>query len=547
MRRLISGMALMAIAAAAQPAYDLLLKGGHVIDPKNGVSAVRDVAVAGGRIARVAADIPASTARQVIDAQGLYVTPGLVDLHAHMWTRPGTGRPGRNLSVHPDEYSFRTGVTTMVEPGTAGWQDFADLRARVVDRARTRVLVMLNILRSGMGTGKENDPAEFDPEGAARMAKAHPDLIVGFKTAHYEPLDWHAVDNLVKAGNLANLPVMVDFGRVGGAKTISTLVLDKLRPGDIYTHCYSGLRGELVDGKVSAVLPAARKRGVYFDIGHGGGSFFWNIAIPMAQQGFWPDSISTDMHHGSINAGMKDMLNVMSKILLLGVPLEDVIRMATWSPARQIRRTELGNLDAGAVADLALFRIERGKFGFIDSAGARNDGDRKLPRRLFLADPRPCQRARARQAPAQHAPGQPGHQRRRAVPGRRLSRRRQPGDQHHADVSEYRRVRNERAAGHRGAALDHARLPGFPHPAHHVPGRPSGGGPHRRGDPRRAGAPRPQALRARPIRDRQQRRHSFRRGGRCGDRGRRPPQQRAGRSVVIIRRASHPRAPRRMM
>jgi dihydroorotase len=219
--------------------------------------------------------------------------------------------------VHPDEYSFRTGVTTMVEPGTAGWQDFADVRARVVNRSRTRVLVMVNILRSGMGTGKENDPAEMDPEGAAKIARANTDVIVGFKTAHYEPADWHAVDNLVKAGNLANLPVMVDFGRVSGDKNIQKLLLEKLRPGDIYTHCYSGLRGELVDGKLNPVLLAARKRGVFFDLGHGAGSFFWNIAIPLAEQGFWPDSISTDMHHGSINAGMKDMLNVLSKMLLL--------------------------------------------------------------------------------------------------------------------------------------------------------------------------------------------------------------------------------------
>ena len=165
-----------ASAAVAQPAYDIVIKGGHVIDPKNNLDAVADVAVAAGKIARVAANIPSASARQTIDAAGLYVTPGLIDIHAHMWNRPGAAPPGRTLSVHPDEYSFRTGVTTMVEPGTAGWQDFADVRARVVNRSRTRVLVMVNILRSGMGTGKENDPAEMDPEGAAKIAKANPDV-----------------------------------------------------------------------------------------------------------------------------------------------------------------------------------------------------------------------------------------------------------------------------------------------------------------------------------------------------------------------------------
>jgi dihydroorotase len=371
-------------AAVAQPAYDVLLKGGHVIDPKNKLNAVADVAIAGGKIARVGANIPRESARQTIDASGLYVTPGLIDIHAHMWNRPGSGRPGRNLSVHPDEYSFRTGVTTMVEPGTAGWQDFPDVRARVVNRSRTRVLVMLNILRSGMGTGKENELSEMDPEGAARVAKENPDVIIGFKTAHYEPADWHAVDNLVKAGNLANLPVMVDFGRVSGDKNIQKLLLEKLRPGDIYTHCYSGLRGELVDGKVNPVMAAARKRGVFFDLGHGGGSFFWNISIPLAEQGFWPDSISTDMHHGSINAGMKDMLNVLSKMLTLGIPVPELIRMTTVNPAAQIRRPQLGNLDVGAEADVAVFKLEQGQFGFIDSAGARNDGTQRLVCELTL-------------------------------------------------------------------------------------------------------------------------------------------------------------------
>jgi dihydroorotase len=210
------------------------------------------------------------------------------------------------------------------------------------------------------------------------MAKQNADIVVGFKTAHYAAQGWPAVDGAVKAGNIANLPVMVDFGTIGEERNINTLFMDKLRPGDIYTHCYSGLRQELLDGKLNPVMLAGRKRGILFDVGHGGGSFFWNIAVPAFEAKFLPDSISTDLHTGSMNAGMKDMPNVMSKVLSFGVPLEEVIRMSTWNPARQIRRTELGHLDVGAEADVTVLKLEKGQFGFLDSAGARRDGTQRV-------------------------------------------------------------------------------------------------------------------------------------------------------------------------
>jgi dihydroorotase len=171
---------------------------------------------------------------------------------------------------------------------------------------------------------------------------------------------------------------MVDFGSLNEERNLNALFMDKLRPGDIYTHCYSGLRGEVVNGKLSPVMEAGRKRGIIFDVGHGGGSFFWNIAVPAFDAKFWPDSISTDLHTGSMNAGMKDMVNVMSKILNFGVPLQKVVEMSTWNPAKEIRRTQLGNLDAGADADITALRLDRGQFGYIDSAGARKDGNQKL-------------------------------------------------------------------------------------------------------------------------------------------------------------------------
>jgi len=249
----------------------------------------------------------------------------------------------------------------------------------VIRRAKTRVLALLNVSGVGMGPTGENDLKDMDPEAMVRMAKAYPDVIVGFKTAHFNGPGWEAVDNLVKAGKLADLPVMVDFGNLNQVRNLPALLLEKLRPGDIYTHCYSGLRNELLaDGKVNPAMVEARRRGVIFDLGHGAGSFFWWVAVPAFEQKFYPDVISTDLHTGSMNGGMKDMINVMSKVLNLGVPIEEVIRMSTWNPARQIRRTELGHLEAGAGADVTVLRLDRGEFGFPDSAGAVRPGDRRL-------------------------------------------------------------------------------------------------------------------------------------------------------------------------
>jgi len=282
--------------------------------------------------------------------------------------------------VQPDAFSFRTGVTTMVDAGTAGWKTFPSFRERVLNRARTRVLALLNINGAGMGDPKaENNPSDMDPEAAAKMAKANSDVIVGFKSAHYDGPGWPSVENAVKAGNLTSLPVMVDFGYITKERRLPELLLDKLRPGDIYTHCYSGHREELLDdGKINPAMVTGRKRGIYFDVGHGAGSFYWYVAVPLFEQKFWPDSISTDLHSGSMNSGMKDMPNVMSKILNLGVPLEEVIAESTWNPAKEIKRPQLGNLDVGAEADIAVLRLEKGSFGFIDSAGAGNPGPRRL-------------------------------------------------------------------------------------------------------------------------------------------------------------------------
>jgi dihydroorotase len=383
--RVLGILVLTISAATAEPHYDLLLKGGHVIDAKNRIDGVRDVAVEGGRIARVAEKIDPAEARKVVDATGFYVTPGLIDMHVHVYKRSNPPAGAHDESVNPDAFSFRSGVTTMVDAGSSGWKDFADFRDHIIKRARTRVLAFLNIVGVGMGTGKENDASEMDAESAARTARENADLIVGFKSAHFEGAGWPSVENAVKAGNLTGLPVMVDFGQITKERNIDTLFLDKLRPGDIYTHCFSGHREEVLEnGNLNPAMVEGRKRKIIFDIGFGQASFYWYVAVPAYRAGFAPDSISTDLHTNSMNGGMKNMNNVMSAILGLGSPLTDVIRMSTWAPAQEIHRPQLGNLDEGAEADIAVLRVEKGHFGLLDSAGARMNGTERIVCELTL-------------------------------------------------------------------------------------------------------------------------------------------------------------------
>ncbi len=365
----------------AQTDYDLLLQGGHVVDAKNHISGVRDVAIREGRIAAVEEHIDPSKALKTVDVKGLYVTPGLVDIHVHVYASTGerNSYAGDN-SIFPDGFTFRSGVTTVADAGSSGARNFADFKEHIIDRSKTRVLAFLNIVGAGMrGPKYEDNLSDMDPQVAGETAKRYPGLIVGIKTAHYSGPEWTPIEHAVQAGTIANIPVMVDFGANKPERPISVLLTQKLRPGDIYTHCYSGLRNELEpDGKVNPGMWEGRKRGVIFDVGHGGGSFAWRVAVPAIQQGFLPDSISTDLHIGSMNAGMKDMLNVMSKFLALGLSLDEVIAWSTWNPAREIHHEELGNLSVGSPADVSVLRAESGEFGFTDMYGARMRGNRKF-------------------------------------------------------------------------------------------------------------------------------------------------------------------------
>ncbi len=378
-------------ALLAQPAYDLLLKGGHLIDAKNKISGVRDVAIANGRVAAIAGDIPAARARKVVHVAGLYVTPGLIDLHAHVFAGTNGGMlAGGHTSIFPDNFALRAGVTTVVDAGSSGRHNFAEFKNTVIDRARTRVLVFLNIGGRGMqGNADEQNVADMDAKAAADLAVANPDTIVGIKVAHYRGPDWTPVERGVEAGALARIPVMIDFGEFRPERPFQDLVLKKLRSGDIYTHAFY-VPVPMLDaqGRLLPYLLEARRRGVLFDVGHGGAAFEFRQAVPAVRQGFPPDSISTDVHSGSLNSGMKDQLNVMSKFLNMGMSLDDVVVRSTWNPARIIHREQIGHLSVGAIADIAVLRVEKGRFAFVDSYGARMDGDQRLVGELTVASGR---------------------------------------------------------------------------------------------------------------------------------------------------------------
>lgn len=398
MRLLLSTLA-VAATLAAQP-YDLLIKGGHVIDPRNGIDGVMDVAVADGKIAAVERLIAPTQARRTVDASGLYVTPGLIDLHVHVYA--GTGEKGSyagDNSVYPDDHCLRAGVTTAVDAGSSGWANFPDFKDRVIDRSSTRVLAFLNIVGKGMRGGAiEQDLSDMKVEPTVRMAKQHPDVIVGVKSAHFMGPEWDPVDRAVEAAGQFGGVVMVDFGGCGDCEDSNTfhpsrpfdqLVMEHLRPGDMYTHAYLGRVPWFdADGKVNSFFWEARKKGVLFDVGHGGGSFWWNRAAPATRQGFWPDSISTDLHTSSMRGGMKNMTNVMSKFLVLGAPLKDVVKWSTDNPARQIHREDLGSLSVGAVADVAVLKVHAGRFGYLDVRDARMDGRKKIVCELTVREGR---------------------------------------------------------------------------------------------------------------------------------------------------------------
>lgn len=363
--------------------YDLLIKNGHLIDPRNGVDEVMDIAVKDGLIALVAESIDAG-ADIVVDASGKYVTPGILDIHTHNFHgNLGTYLANGFSSVQPDGFTFKAGVTTVVDVGSSGWRNFAQFKSQTIDKSRTRVLAFLNIVGTGMKGGAwEQDLSDMDAKLTASTAKRFSEVVVGVKVAHYSGPEWDPVERGVEAGRMADIPVMIDFGGVEPELSLETLFMEKLRPGDIFTHTFGHVRGRVPivndNGELEPYVKTAQERGIIFDVGHGGGSFRFDQTIPAMEQGFRPNTISTDLHTGSMNGGMKDMSNVMSKLLNMGMNLPQVIEASTWKPAQVIKRPDLGHLSQGAVADIAVFSVPTGDFGFIDVQRKRMDGTQKL-------------------------------------------------------------------------------------------------------------------------------------------------------------------------
>lgn len=374
------------VSVSAQE-FDIVIKGGHVIDPKNKIDGTMDVAVLDGLIAEVSKNIDTARALQVVHANGLYVVPGLIDIHTHhFWgTQLDQNYMNGPNAFPPDGFTFRNGITTVVDAGSSGWSTFPDFKKQTIDLSKTRVLAFLNIVGQGMrGGGYEQNTSDMDAKMSALTAKQFKDHVVGFKVAHYEGYDWTPVEQAVKAGKLAGgLPTMIDFGGSTPPLPIRDLFLEKLQPGDIFTHAFAQLGGReyLVDMDTEKVKPfvyEARKRGINFDVGYGGISFAFSQAIPAVKEGFYPDAISTDIHIGSMNGSMKDLLTVMDKFMAMGMPLNAVIEASSWKPAQIIKRPELGNLSVGAPADIAVLGLRKGNFGYFDYIGHRITSKERL-------------------------------------------------------------------------------------------------------------------------------------------------------------------------
>jgi len=377
--RIVALLALALTAFCQAPQYDLLLKGGHVIDPANQIERVMDVAVKGGKIVRVAPEIPAAQGRKTLALSGLYVTPGLIDLHVHVYAGPHAG------SLFPDNTALVTGVTTVVDCGSSGWRTFGDFKAGIIDVSKTRVLAFLNIVGWGMtkGAEAENNVEDMDPQATAAKVRQYPGIIVGIKTAHFGRPGYAAMQRAVEAGRLSGKPVIVDDRiTTNTARTTREKLLEVLRPGDLHSHTYNDRQLELLDrftGKVQPYMWEARKRGVLFDLGHGAGSLLWPVATRAMEQGFPPDTISSDLHAESIMIPQSDMPNCISKLMNLGMALPDAIRRSTVVPAEVLKRfPELGTLGEGRAADIAVFRLETGVFAFKDAWGKRLMGTKRV-------------------------------------------------------------------------------------------------------------------------------------------------------------------------
>jgi dihydroorotase len=374
----------------------LEIAGGRVLDPGQGIDALATVGVADGIITGVQAGIPpasgaghparpAADGPRRIDASGLLVTPGLVDLHTHLY--PGVSHYG----IEPDTYCLARGVTTAIDAGSAGAQTFPGLRRYVIERSRTQILAFLNIAVEGMISrlvGELEDIRWASPEQAIARAREHPDLIVGIKVR----LGYQMVGNdpapalrlAREAADALGLPLMV---HVIDIRPSLDWLLPYLGRGDVVTHCFHGNKGGILDtsGRVLASAVRARERGVLFDVGHGQGSFAYRVARSALAQGFPPDTVSSDLHAHNVDGPVFDQATTLSKLLHVGMPLADVIKATTATPAVAVRReNRIGALAGGRDGDLTVFELRAGHWPLPDAAGATEVVEQLLVPRMVI-------------------------------------------------------------------------------------------------------------------------------------------------------------------
>jgi dihydroorotase len=363
-------------------AFDLILRGGRLIDPSQKLDAVTDVAFAGGKVAMVGNNLKADPATDVRQVSGLIVTPGLIDLHTHVYWG------GTSIGIDAEEFCRTSGVTTAVDTGSAGPGNFAGFRKHVIEPSQVRILAYLHISHAGIYAyghrvmvGESEEIRLMNPIDAAGVADRNRDLIVGIKV--------RVGRNSSGTSGIVPLQIALEVAEQVGMPLMAHIdhpppsyeeVVALLRPGDVLTHAFRPFPNTpaTAQGTVKKVVLEARERGVLFDIGHGKGSFAFKTARAMLANGFYPDTISSDVHILCINGPAFDQVTTMSKFLCMGMPLSDVIAASTVNAGMALRRPELGSLKVGSVGDATLLSIREGKFDYVDVVGEHLIGDRKI-------------------------------------------------------------------------------------------------------------------------------------------------------------------------
>jgi dihydroorotase len=362
--------------------YDLILRGGRVVDPSQKLDAVTDVAFTDGKVARIGTGLRPDAKTDVHDVSGRIVTPGLIDLHTHVYWG------GTSLGVDAEDFCRRSGVTTAVDTGSAGPGNFAGFRKHVIERSEVRILAYLHVSFAGIYAfsprvmvGESEEIRLMAPIDAVEVANANRDIIVGIKVRVGARASGRSgtvpLDIALQVADEVGVPVMA---HIDEPPPSYEEVIARLRPGDVLTHAFRPFPNSpaTVQGTVKRAVIEARQRGVLFDIGHGKGSFAFKTARAMLANGFLPDTISSDVHALCINGPAFDQVTTMSKFLCLGMPLTDVIAASTVNAAFALKRPELGSLKPGSVGDATILSISDGRFDYVDVVGEHLAGDRKI-------------------------------------------------------------------------------------------------------------------------------------------------------------------------